>query len=51
MDNQTQPQAQPEKKGIQIKAKDEILKKAIKNFSGMRILRQNPFQCYISFLK
>jgi len=31
-------------------SKDEILKKAIKNFPGMRILRQNPFQCYISFI-
>ena len=26
------------------------MKKAIKNFPGMRILRQDPFQCYISFI-
>ena len=31
-------------------SKDKIVKGAIKNFSGMRILRQNPFQCYISFI-
>ena len=31
-------------------SKDKIVKEAIKNFSGMRILRQNPFQCYISFI-
>jgi len=31
-------------------SKDEIVKKAIKNFPGMRILRQDPFQCYISFI-
>jgi len=31
-------------------SKDKIVKRAIKNFSGMRILRQNPFQCYISFI-
>jgi len=30
--------------------KDTVLKKAIENFPGMRILRQNPFQCYISFI-
>ena len=27
-----------------------MLKKAIESFPGMRILRQNPFQCYISFI-
>ena len=26
------------------------MRKAIKNFPGMRILRQDPFQCYISFI-
>ena len=31
-------------------SKDSVLKKAIENFPGMRILRQNPFQCYISFI-
>ena len=31
-------------------SKDRILKEAIKNFPGMRILRQDPFQCYISFI-
>jgi N-glycosylase/DNA lyase len=31
-------------------SKDIIAKKAINNFPGMRILRQDPFQCYISFI-
>ena len=31
-------------------AKDNVIKKAINNFPGMRILRQDPFQCYISFI-
>ena len=31
-------------------SKDSVVKKAIKNFPGMRILRQDPFQCYISFI-
>ena len=31
-------------------SKDDIMKKAIKNLPGMRILRQDPFQCYISFI-
>ena len=31
-------------------SKDRIMKKAINNFPGMRILRQDPFQCYISFI-
>ena len=31
-------------------SKDHIMKKAIRNFPGMRILRQDPFQCYISFI-
>ena len=31
-------------------SKDNVAKKAICNFPGMRILRQDPFQCYISFI-
>ena len=31
-------------------SKDRVMKKAINNFPGMRILRQDPFQCYISFI-
>ena len=31
-------------------SKDTVAKKAISNFPGMRILRQDPFQCYISFI-
>ena len=31
-------------------SKDKVVKAAIRNFPGMRILRQNPFQCYISFI-
>ena len=31
-------------------SKDDVAKKAINNFPGMRILRQDPFQCYISFI-
>ena len=31
-------------------SKDNMMKKAISNFPGMRILRQDPFQCYISFI-
>ena len=31
-------------------SKDKVMKKAINNFPGMRILRQDPFQCYISFI-
>ena len=31
-------------------SKDEIIKKAVKEFSGLRLLRQDPFQCYISFI-
>ena len=33
-------------KGI---SKDKIVKKAIKHSPGLRITRQDPFQCYISF--
>ena len=35
---------------IQNISKDEIVKKAVKRFSGLRLLRQDPFQCYISFI-
>ena len=31
-------------------SEDNVVKKAINNFPGMRILRQDPFQCYISFI-
>ena len=31
-------------------SKDKIVQEAIRNFPGMRILRQDPFQCYISFI-
>ncbi len=30
--------------------KDKIVKTAVKRFSGLRLLRQDPFQCYISFI-
>jgi len=31
-------------------SKDKVLRNAIERFPGMRILRQDPFQCYISFI-
>ncbi len=31
-------------------SKDKIIKKAVKEFPGLRLLRQDPFQCYISFI-
>jgi N-glycosylase/DNA lyase len=31
-------------------SKDEIVKNAVKHFSGLRLMRQDPFQCYISFI-
>ena len=31
-------------------SKDKIVKKAVKQFPGLRLLRQDPFQCYISFI-
>jgi len=31
-------------------SKDDMLRKAIERFPGMRVLRQDPFQCYISFI-
>jgi N-glycosylase/DNA lyase len=30
--------------------KDKIVKKAVSRFPGLRLLRQDPFQCYISFI-
>jgi len=35
---------------IQSVSKDVIVRKAIILFSGLRLLRQDPFQCYISFI-
>lgn len=31
-------------------SKDKLVKKAVKHFSGLRLIRQDPFQCYISFI-
>ena len=31
-------------------SKDKIIKKAIKEYSGLRIFQQDPFQCLISFI-
>ncbi len=31
-------------------SKDPVLREAAKEFAGLRLLRQNPFQCYISFI-
>jgi len=38
------------KKFIQSISKDKIVKNAVKQFTGLRLLRQDPFQCYISFI-
>ena len=38
------------RKIIQSITKDKIVKTAVKRFSGLRLLRQDPFQCYISFI-
>jgi N-glycosylase/DNA lyase len=35
---------------IKIISKDPVLRDAVKKFSGLRLLRQDPFQCYISFI-
>lgn len=35
---------------IQSITKDRIVRKAVKLFPGLRLLRQDPFQCYISFI-
>jgi len=31
-------------------SKDGTIRSAVKKFSGLRLLRQDPFQCYISFI-
>jgi N-glycosylase/DNA lyase len=31
-------------------SKDPVLREAVKEFAGLRLLRQDPFQCYISFI-
>ncbi len=31
-------------------SKDKIIKEAVKKYLGLRLLRQDPFQCYISFI-
>ena len=38
------------KKIIQSISRDEVVKSAVKHFWGLRLLRQDPFQCYISFI-
>ncbi len=30
--------------------KDKVVRKAVKQFPGLRLLRQDPFQCYVSFI-
>jgi len=35
---------------IQSITKDKVVKSAVKRFPGLRLLRQDPFQCYISFI-
>ena len=31
-------------------SKDSLVRSAVKHFPGLRLLRQDPFQCYISFI-
>ncbi len=31
-------------------SKDDLLRKAVQRFRGLRLMRQDPFQCYISFI-
>lgn len=38
------------RKIIQSISQDKIVKSAVNRFSGLRLLRQDPFQCYISFI-
>jgi N-glycosylase/DNA lyase len=38
------------KKIIQSISRDQVVKSAVKHFGGLRLLRQDPFQCYISFI-
>ena len=35
---------------LQSISQDKVVRKAVKHFSGLRLLRQDPFQCYISFI-
>jgi len=35
---------------IQSITKDKVVRNAVKQFPGLRLLRQDPFQCYISFI-
>ena len=38
------------RKIIQSISRDKVVKSAVKHFGGLRLLRQDPFQCYISFI-
>lgn len=38
------------KKILKSISKDKIVRSAVKCFSGLRLIRQDPFQCYISFI-
>ncbi len=38
------------KKILQSISRDKVVKSAVKHFIGLRLLRQDPFQCYISFI-
>jgi N-glycosylase/DNA lyase len=31
-------------------SKDSVVRSAVKHFPGLRLLRQDPFQCYVSFI-
>ncbi len=31
-------------------SRDKVVSDAVKRFTGLRLLRQDPFQCYISFI-
>ena len=31
-------------------SKDSLVRSAVRNFPGLRLMRQDPFQCYISFI-
>ena len=32
-------------------SKDKTIKETTRKFSGLRLMRQDPFQCYISFIE
>jgi N-glycosylase/DNA lyase len=38
------------KKILKSITKDELVQSAVKKFPGLRLLRQDPFQCYITFI-